>query len=158
MRRIPRTDRDIFAGLSLRYSVNALTGCFVWNGKRHMKTGRAYLRDASGKVVIATRWILGYLRGMPLQGAECALHTCDNPQCVNPSHLFVGTQQDNIRDRDTKGRNRLAHIMCVNGHDMKDPANVHVFGPSGKWRACRACRRDAMARYRAQKRVGASHE
>ena len=32
-------------------------------------------------------------------------HTCDNPCCVNPEHLFAGTRQDNIDDRERKGRN-----------------------------------------------------
>lgn len=32
------------------------------------------------------------------------LHTCDNPQCVNPNHLFIGTNQDNVDDRERKNR------------------------------------------------------
>jgi hypothetical protein len=46
-------------------------------------------------------WIL--TNGEPSEGAQI-LHRCDNPPCCNPAHLFPGTHQDNMADRNAKGR------------------------------------------------------
>ena len=44
------------------------------------------------------------LENGPIPEGRCVLHTCDNPPCVRPDHLFLGTVADNNKDRDDKGR------------------------------------------------------
>jgi len=67
-------------------------GRFKLEGRRH---------EARGAHVVA--WILTY--GQVPHGL-CVLRKCDNPGCVNPNHLFLGTQKDNIHDMIKKGRHK----------------------------------------------------
>ncbi len=49
--------------------------------------------------------------GRILKKGEKALHTCDNPDCVNPNHIFLGSAKDNTQDMIKKGRNRPPHKL-----------------------------------------------
>lgn len=57
----------------------------------------------NGKTVKAHRYSYEY-HNNKIPFGLCVLHKCDNRKCVNPNHLFLGTQLDNIKDRDNKNR------------------------------------------------------
>lgn len=76
-------------------------------------------------------------------------HHCDNPGCVRPSHLFLGTAADNAADRDSKGRgghgdgeHNTSKTHCPKGH-LYDEANTRIY--RGR-RHCRACDRGRARR------------
>lgn len=56
-----------------------------------------------GKIILAHRFAYSLVFGNIPDGL-CVCHHCDNPLCVNPSHLFLGVQKDNIQDAIAKGR------------------------------------------------------
>lgn len=81
-------------------------GCWLWAGCRD-SGGYGRLRWR-GATMLAHRVAYELATGT-LDADACVCHTCDNPPCCNPAHLFPGTRADNNRDMAAKGRaNRSA--------------------------------------------------
>lgn len=92
-----------------------LDPCWPWTGCRS-KQGYGYL-NVGGKYTRTSR--LSYVLNVaPIPPGMIVRHRCDNPPCVNPSHLLVGTHLDNVRDARERGR---AATGARNGrHTMPD--------------------------------------
>ncbi len=86
----------------LKWEVNKETGCWEIVSHAPLRHGYRNIRR-NGKRYKAQRWVWQETYG-PIPPGICVLHRCDNPACINPDHLFLGTMTDNIKDRDQKGR------------------------------------------------------
>lgn len=112
-------NRQVFCSIECRLWSQVKKGkdneCWPWVG--------ATDKDGYGRF----RWNYGMFRSHavayrlanPDSQAPCALHTCDNPPCCNPLHLFGGTQGDNVTDRHGKGRTRWNPNGGENGRRSK---------------------------------------
>jgi len=124
--------------------------CWEWIGRRD-RNGYGHLNVGKRHRVLAHRLSAAIHFGM-FDRRLNVLHRCDNPPCVNPSHLYLGTQLDNLRDASTRGRlanQRRTH--CVQGHPY-DEENL-IVTKSGH-RRCRECARQwSLAYYYRQKEL-----
>lgn len=84
-----------------QYRVNPENGCWEWSRCRN-KMGYGRL-GISQRTMLAHRYVWTWLFG-PIPDGLNVLHKCDNPPCIRPDHLFLGTHADNVADMCSKGR------------------------------------------------------
>jgi hypothetical protein len=84
--------------------VKKTNGCWIWTGYRKpgYRQGYGEVR-MDGRTQRAHRVAWKLING-PIPLGLFVLHHCDNPSCVNPDHLWLGTQKENMRDSRIKGR------------------------------------------------------
>jgi len=90
--------------------------CWPWNaGITSRDYGQIHVRREAGKVINHKAHRVAYtLKKGPTNDLEVC-HTCDNPPCCNPAHLFLGTHKENMDDRDKKGRQVVGQMYHSNG-------------------------------------------
>lgn len=117
------------------------SGCWIWLGGLVDPKGYGSFKFDGESRAHRSAWALFH---GPIPDGLHVLHRCDVPSCVNPAHLFLGTNNDNIADASAKGRlRRTPRDACFRGHSYT-LENTLLF-PNGN-RGCRICR--AWADYR----------
>ena len=111
--------------------------CLEWQGLLDKDGyGRVKVNNTDSRV---HRAFYEIWHGVKLKTEEVLLHECDNPKCFSPHHLKIGSQAENIRDMDEKGRRVSANTFvthCPYGHEYTE-SNTIVY-KDGK-RRCRTC-------------------
>ncbi len=123
--------------------------CVVYPGGGESRSGHRRI-SFEGRMWLAHR-VAWLIEKGPVPDGLCVLHRCDNPPCVNPEHLFLGTVQDNNADRDAKGRGRLPRPEQI--RRLRPGPTMHGTLTAYVKRKCRCteCRR-ANSEYRASRR------
>ena len=91
-----------------KYLINEVTDCWEWTAAFN-NIGYGMFRWATNKMRSAHRASYELFNG-PIPEGMIVCHSCDNPKCVNPKHLWAGTHRDNYNDMMAKGRNNYIKV------------------------------------------------
>lgn len=113
-------------------------GCWTWTTPRRQQGYGMWGRT------LAHRYSWALANG-PIPEGLWVLHHCDNPPCVNPTHLYLGTVVENVQDMVARGRHYVPDLKthCSQGHALEGE-NLRIVGVR-RVRLCRTCDNDRSA-------------
>jgi hypothetical protein len=124
--------------------------CWIWTG---MVDRKGYGRITVGGYSLSCHRFSFFIHNKYLDPDRLVCHSCDNPPCSNPSHLFLGTFSDNMKDASRKMRcSGQLRTHCPKGHEYT-PENTYIHGDPKKGRQCKECRRISCRAYKLAKKM-----
>jgi hypothetical protein len=90
--------------------------CWLWQGGTNIRGYGRFRRGRASEGMAGAHRFSYELHNGPAPSDRVVMHSCDNPQCVNPKHLSLGTHLDNSHDRSRKGRDAG---LFVRGEDAR---------------------------------------
>jgi hypothetical protein len=105
--------------------------CWKWKGYKN-RQGYGRIGIAASTCVNAHR-VSWYIHNGPIPKKIFVCHKCDNPECTNPKHLFLGSRQDNMNDMMLKKRGR--HFQNIEYYGVKYEERLDGPNQKGHWRS-----------------------
>lgn len=107
--------------------------CWNWTGSKTRGYGKITINYKSYR---AHRVVAALYFNFPLNSNLLVLHKCNNPSCVNPNHLYISNQKDNMQDAVYSSRNKESRkTHCIRGHELTED-NIYRYNTH---RYCKTC-------------------
>lgn len=134
---------ELFDRLMTHVKINQKTGCWEWQASTRNGYARAHVggRQPGAHNISVHRFMYEHLRG-PIPDGLKIDHLCRVLHCVNPTHLEVVTQRENIMRGVGEASIHAKKTHCENGHPLSgDNLAGGKFIESRGWRICKTCKR-----------------
>lgn len=162
---LPRQGRPRLGNFHDLYIPEPNSGCWLWTGPAYDTGYGVFFNPRIDRRDGAHRVSMELATGEPIPPGMQVNHHCDVRACVNPDHLYIGTQKDNMRDACDRGRSNVpgltrgyprmnaAKTHCKHGHEFTPENTATARRKNGKMRReCVTCRRRLVNAYNRRRR------